>query len=48
VRNTLEQLIGPDIRAVYVQADVCRSDLLVEVEAHGIAVRPDSGTSGQV
>ncbi|WP_231895196.1 hypothetical protein [Vogesella sp. LIG4] len=36
VRSTLEQLIGPGIRAVYVQADVCRSDLLVEVEAHGI------------
>nr|WP_294864592.1 hypothetical protein [uncultured Pseudogulbenkiania sp.] len=39
VRATLEQLIGRDIRAVYVQADVCRSDLLVEVEAHGIARR---------
>lgn len=44
VRNTLEQLIGQEIRAVYVQADVCRSDLLVEVEAHGIAAtRPDLG-----
>ncbi|SMF25695.1 chorismate transformation enzyme, FkbO/Hyg5 family [Pseudogulbenkiania subflava] len=44
VRATLEQLIGRDIRAVYVQADVCRSDLLVEVEAHGIAIRPELGT----
>ncbi|MCW3481206.1 hypothetical protein OL229_16815 [Neisseriaceae bacterium JH1-16] len=47
VRNTLEQLIGPSIRAVYVQADICRSDLLVEVEAHGIATRPERSTSPQ-
>jgi len=45
VRHTLEQLIGPAIRAVYVQADICRSDLLVEVEAHGIA--PRSGSPAQ-
>lgn len=36
VKSTLEQLIGPDLRAVYVHADICRSDLLVEIEAHGI------------
>ena len=29
---------------VYVQADVCRSDLLGEEEAHGIATRPGLGT----
>ncbi|WP_246211142.1 hypothetical protein [Vogesella oryzae] len=40
VRNTLQQLLGPDIRAVYVQADVCRSDLLVEIEAHGLPQQP--------
>ncbi|MEQ6292141.1 hypothetical protein ACFPAG_16160 [Vogesella sp. GCM10023246] len=37
VRTALEQLIGPDMRAVYVQADICRSNLLVEVEAHGLS-----------
>ncbi|MFC3533868.1 hypothetical protein ACFOLG_17010 [Vogesella facilis] len=45
VRAALEQLIGPGIRAVYVQADVCRSDLLVEVEAHGIARRAASAAA---
>jgi enamine deaminase RidA (YjgF/YER057c/UK114 family) len=32
VRNTLERRIGPNLKAFYVQADICRSDLLVEIE----------------
>lgn len=33
VRQLLEELLGPQAQVVYVQADVCRADLLVEVEA---------------
>ena len=35
IRDTLQQLLGSDVRAVYVQADICRSDLLLEIEAYG-------------
>lgn len=38
VRATLEQLVGNGINAAYLQADVCRSDLLVEIEA--LAFKP--------
>lgn len=38
VRATLEQLVGKGMAAVYLQADVCRSDLLVEIEA--LAFKP--------
>jgi len=27
------QAFGPAIRAVYLQADICRADLLLEIEA---------------
>jgi enamine deaminase RidA (YjgF/YER057c/UK114 family) len=41
VREVLAQRLGaeaPALRnAIYLRADVCRADLLVEVEAHGIA-----------
>ena len=36
--TTLEQLVGNGINAAYLQADVCRSDLLVEIEA--LAFKP--------
>ena len=32
-RNCLTQAFGASVRAMYLQADVCRSDLLLEVEA---------------
>lgn len=32
VRATLERCVGPNLKAFYVQADICRSDLLVEIE----------------
>ncbi len=32
VRETLERCVGPNLKAFYVQADICRSDLLVEIE----------------
>jgi chorismate lyase / 3-hydroxybenzoate synthase len=39
VREVFEQRVGPQSRAaaqaVYLQADVCRAELLVEIEAHG-------------
>lgn len=41
VRRIFEQTIGPDSagarEAIYLQADVCRADLLVEIEAHGFS-----------
>ncbi|WP_293776266.1 hypothetical protein [uncultured Oxalicibacterium sp.] len=36
VRNILHQQIGPDIKAAFVQADICRADLLVEIEGSAI------------
>lgn len=35
VRNALQNWLGATPRAVYLQADICRADLLVEVEASG-------------
>jgi enamine deaminase RidA (YjgF/YER057c/UK114 family) len=41
VRGVIEQALGPDApmlrHAVYLEADICRSDLLVEIEAHAVA-----------
>ena len=41
VRQVLEQALGADAhtisRAVYLEADICRQDLLVEIEAHAVA-----------
>ncbi len=33
VRHCVMQAFGPAIRAVYLQADICRADLLLEIEA---------------
>lgn len=41
VRDTLESLVGNDIQVLYVQAEVCRRDLLVEIEA--VAFKPLKG-----
>jgi enamine deaminase RidA (YjgF/YER057c/UK114 family) len=39
VREVFENTVGPGSAAargaVYLQADICRADLLVEIEAHG-------------
>jgi len=32
VRDQLSIAFGPKMKAIYLQADICRSDLLVEVE----------------
>ena len=41
VRTIFEAAVGPASRsareAIYLQADICRADLLVEIEAHGFA-----------
>jgi chorismate lyase/3-hydroxybenzoate synthase len=41
VRGVLENALGADApmirNAVYLEADICRSDLLVEIEAHAVA-----------
>ena len=43
VRNEITQLIGAPVSAVFLQADVCRADLLVEIEASGgHAISPPS------
>jgi len=33
IRNEIESLPGPDVSAIYLQGDICRQDLLVEIEA---------------
>ena len=35
VRDTLAQVIDAPVTAIFLQADVCRADLLVEIEASG-------------
>jgi chorismate lyase / 3-hydroxybenzoate synthase len=35
IRRELDSAVGPATRAVYLQADICRQDLLVEIEAAG-------------
>jgi chorismate lyase/3-hydroxybenzoate synthase len=41
VRSILESTLGADApmarHAVYLEADICRADLLVEIEAHTVA-----------
>ena len=45
VREAFEHRVGrasPAAQgALYVRADICRADLLVEIEAHGFAERVD-------
>ncbi len=33
VRNMLQEVVGSDVQATYLEADICRQDLLVEIEA---------------
>lgn len=33
VRSVLDERLGPDASVIYVRADICRADLLVEIEA---------------
>jgi chorismate lyase / 3-hydroxybenzoate synthase len=33
IRQELERVLGPDLHAAYLQADICRQDLLLEIEA---------------
>lgn len=46
VRALFEQCVGADSvaarSAIYLHADICRADLLVEIEAHGRCVHQDS------
>jgi hypothetical protein len=35
VRREMAQFIGTPVSVVFLQADVCRADLLVEIEASG-------------
>ena len=47
VREVFEQAVGAHSAAaldtIYLQADICRADLLVEIEAHGFASTPTTG-----
>lgn len=47
VRHEMTQFVDPAVPAVFVQADVCRADLLVEIEAsggHAISPQPHAGS----
>lgn len=33
IKNEMEHILGPDMKAMFVQADICRQDLLLEIEA---------------
>ncbi len=41
VRQEIEQYIGNSVQAVYLRADICRADLLVEIEATGMCHTAD-------
>lgn len=46
IRNELERIVGTPPHAIYLQADVCRQDLLVEIEAtagHPFVFMPGNG-----
>ena len=45
IRTELERILGTTPNAVYLQADVCRQDLLLEVEA--TAAHPFRFMSGE-
>lgn len=45
IRNELTHCVGDTLNAVYLQADVCRQDLLLEIEA--IATQPLASMPGQ-
>lgn len=34
VKSTLQNYVGDSLQAIYLQADICRADLLVEIEAY--------------
>ncbi|WP_245800335.1 Rid family hydrolase [Thiomonas intermedia] len=40
IRAELRRAVGANVRAIALQADVCRQDLLVEIEASGIRCMP--------
>lgn len=42
VRSELASSFGDEARVVYLQADICRQDLLVEIEATGVCSLPDN------
>lgn len=48
VREVFERTVGPASQAareaIYLHADVCRAELLVEIEAHGFAEHSERGT----
>lgn len=35
VRDVLDNYLGKPLQVIYLQADICRAELLVEIEAHG-------------
>lgn len=45
VQAVLAERLGPAARIEYVQADVCRAELLVEIEATGVSPRAGAGIS---
>ncbi|MFA6921224.1 MAG: hypothetical protein WC216_05225 [Gallionella sp.] len=45
IRAELARCVGAELKALYLQADVCRQDLLLEIEA--MAIHPQAFISGQ-
>jgi hypothetical protein len=52
VRGVIESALGADApmarHAVYLEADICRSDLLVEIEAHTVAAAANRLTGARL
>lgn len=51
IRQTFERIVGPDSasarRAIYLRADICRTELLVEIEAQSMAVIAAAGAQAR-
>jgi len=45
IQSELVSSLGPDAQTVYLQADICRQDLLVEIEATGICPLARGGST---
>lgn len=45
IKQAMQQVLGPGVKACYVQADICRSDLLMEIEATAISSVAEAGAA---
>lgn len=47
IRDEMQRTIGDKLQACYVQADICRQDLLLEIEAFATVSNPSNHVSGK-